>query len=364
VWVAVSVLVVTCPCALSLAAPAALLAAAGALARRGVLVHRLDALEALAGIDTVCFDKTGTLTRSQLDVAAVELQLAAREAGLDAAAALALAASLAGASNHPLARAVVAAAPPAPAVAWQDARESPGEGVEAFDAGGRRYRLGSRAWAVAGGGTAAASGPSVWLAGPQGALACLRFEESLHTDAGPTVDALRADGLEVRLLSGDATARVRAVAGRLGIEAAEGDATPADKLAAVAALQRRGHRVAMVGDGLNDAPVMARADVSFAIGDGSALTRSGADFILLSGALGDIVRARRTARRTLRVVRQNIGWAIAYNATCVPLALAGWFPPWAAGLGMAASSVLVVLNALRIDRGASLSSAAPGGLAP
>ena len=140
------------------------------------------------------------------------------------------------------------------------------------------------------------------------------------------------------------------MARRLGVTNARGDATPADKLDAIAALQAAGHRVAMVGDGLNDAPVMARADASFAIGDGPAQTRSHADFILLSGSLADVAEARLIARRAMRIVRQNLAWAVAYNITCVPLALVGWFPPWAAGLGMATSSLFVVVNALRVDR--------------
>jgi Cu2+-exporting ATPase len=285
-----------------------LLAAAGALARRGVLVQRLDALESLATLDTVCFDKTGTLTGTRLRVTTVELQPAAERAGLDQAAVLALAASLAGSSTHPLSLALVAAAeaaPAAPPPAWHDVRELPGLGLEACAADGTRYRLGSAAWASAG--TASPEvGVQVWLAGPVGALAGFGVEETLRDDALATVGALRRAGLAVTLLSGDAGARVRNVAARLGIEGAQGDATPADKLAAVASLQRAGHRVAMVGDGLNDAPVMARADVSFAIGDGAALTRSKADFILMSGSLGDVAGARETARRAVRVVRQNL----------------------------------------------------------
>ncbi len=352
VWVAVSVLIVTCPCALSLAAPSALLAAAAALARRGVLVRRLDAIETLASVDTVCFDKTGTLTQAGLGVAAVELRPLAGRIGLDEAAVLAMAASLAAASTHPLSLALVAAAAPAARpspLAWQAVQELPGRGLEGLGADGARYRLGSAAWASSGS-DEHASGPRVWLARPEGVLASFAFEETLRADALATVAALRGVGLGVTLLSGDAGARVRQVAARLGVEQAQGDATPAGKLAAVAAMQHDGHRVAMVGDGLNDAPVMARAEVSFAIGAGPALTRARADFILMSGSLVDVARARETARRAMRVVKQNIAWAVAYNATCVPLALLGWFPPWAAGLGMATSSLVVVLNALRVDR--------------
>jgi len=358
VWVAVSVLIVTCPCALSLAAPSALLAAAGALIRRGVLVQRFEALEALAAVDTVCFDKTGTLTQPGRDAIVTTLQPAALWAGLDDAAVRALAGALGAASTHPLSTALAAHARAAsPPVMLIDVHERPGLGVEALAGDGRRYRLGALAWidesAAGAAGTPApdTGGAQTWLGGPDGALARFQFAELLRDDARSSIDGLRASGLSIELLSGDAAARVEAIAGQLGVARSRGDASPADKLAAVAALQERGHRVAMVGDGLNDAPVMARADVSFAIGDGPALTRSHADFVLLSGSLADVAAARAIARRAMRVVRQNLAWAVAYNAVCVPLALLGWFPPWAAGLGMATSSIVVVLNALRIDRG-------------
>jgi len=351
VWVAVSVLIVTCPCALSLAAPSALLAAAGALVRRGVLVQRFDALESLATIDIVCFDKTGTLTQARPEIVTAELQPAASALGLDEARVRAIAAVLGSLSTHPLARAIAEGSPGAPTISFQHVREYPGLGVEGVCGDGAEYRLGSATWATRGAlRTADAAGPQTWLGGPGGALARFGFAEVLRDDARATLDALRDCGLEIRLLSGDASVRVADVARRLGVAEARGDATPADKLAEIAALQGAGHRVAMVGDGLNDAPVMARADASFAIGDGPAQTRSHADFILLSGSLADVAEARLTARRAMRIVRQNLAWAIAYNATCVPLALLGWFPPWAAGLGMATSSLFVVANALRVDR--------------
>ena len=353
VWVAVSVLIVTCPCALSLAAPSALLAAAGALSKRGVLVRRLDAIESLAGIDTVCFDKTGTLTEPSLRRAEVEPQHGARRAGLDAAALLAMASSLARLSTHPMARALAdargASGPDTP-TAWHAVREHAGLGLEAIGVDGGRYRLGAQHW-IAGADetvTGATAGAETWFSGPSGALARFRFGETLRSDAAASIDALRHAGLTVELLSGDAPERVRAVADTLGIARALGAASPADKLAAVARLQTGGHRVAMVGDGLNDAPVMACADVSFAMGQGLSLTRSTADFALMSGSLADIGWARDTARRTMRIVRQNMAWAVAYNAVCLPLALFGWFPPWVAGLGMAASSLVVVANAWRI----------------
>jgi Cu2+-exporting ATPase len=351
VWVAVSVLIVTCPCALSLAAPSALLAAAGALVRRGVLVQRHDALEALAALDTICFDKTGTLTVLGPEAVEVDLQPAALAAGIDESAVRAIAAALAAASTHPLAVALAAqSSGGGTAVTLVDVREQAGLGVEARTADGRVFRLGSRSWAGDDGAPGApADGPETWLGGGEAALARFRFTERLRPDAAESIDALRASGLRVEMLSGDTSARTAAVACRLGIEHARGDATPADKLAAVASLQKSGRRLAMVGDGLNDAPVMARADVSFAVGEGPALTRTRADFVLLSGSLAHVAEARTIAGRAMRIVRQNLAWATAYNALCVPLALVGWFPPWAAALGMASSSLFVVLNAMRVE---------------
>ena len=360
VWAAVAVLVVTCPCALSLAAPSALLAASGALARRGVLVGRIDAIEALASIDRLCFDKTGTLTEGRPLLESIALAPAPRQRAGDASACLATAASLARFSNHPLARALVAARPePAPAVGdWREVREHAGCGLEAIDRDGRRHRLGARNWAVGEPAGASAEATETWLSAEGELLACFRFQEVIRDDAAATITALQASGVALELLSGDAQARVRAVAARLGIDAARGGLLPEQKLDALAGLQTTGQRVGMVGDGLNDAPVMARADVSFAMAGGSALTRRHADFILLSGRLDDIAFAHRMARRTMRIVRQNFAWALGYNAAVLPLAFAGWLPPWAAGLGMAASSLLVVCNALRLEGTARRSASA------
>ncbi len=344
VWVAVSVLIVTCPCALSLATPAALLSAAGALARRGVLVQRLDALETLAHVDTACVDKTGTLTQDKLVLARISIP-----DGADRGHMMAAASSLAALSRHPLSRAV-AEALPAPPGDWRDVREVAGQGLEALDARGRRWRLGSPQWA---GAEANAERPvvaCVCLDHPEQKRACFEFDEALRADAVPALQGLRAQGLQIHLLSGDSPSSVRATARRLGLQSAQGGATPEDKLAAMARLQSHGHRVLMVGDGVNDGPVLARADVSFALSHGSALAQQRADFIVLGSRLAEVPATRALAVRTVRVMRQNLGWALAYNAACVPLALAGLLPPWLAGAGMALSSLLVVLNALRLGR--------------
>jgi Cu2+-exporting ATPase len=182
------------------------------------------------------------------------------------------------------------------------------------------------------------------------ALVAFDFTEALRAGAAEAVAALRADGVRVTLLSGDTIERAQALGRRLGLDEAVGGATPEAKLAAMTAAQAGGAPVAMVGDGINDAPVLARADVSLAMGQGALVSRSQADAVITSNRLTDLVAARQTAQRALRIARQNMAWAASYNAVCIPLALMGYLPPWAAGLGMAASSVAVVLNALRAAR--------------
>lgn len=347
VWVAVSVLIVTCPCALSLAAPSALLAATGGLARRGVLLQRIEALEALATIDTVVFDKTGTLTLDRLELA--ETRVVSGQT--DAASVLARAASLAALSSHPASRALVDAVRDATVgSAWSDVEEHAGQGLEARDAAGRRWRLGRREWVDARLTDEQAPEGALCFGDEDGARAVFVLRETLRSDAQYALAQLHAQGVQLAMLSGDAPARAAALAQRLGITEVRGGATPSDKLAAVSAWQGEGRRVAMVGDGLNDAPVLARADVSFAFAHGSAVARSGADVVLLGDRLADVALARTQSQLTLRVIRQNLAWAALYNAACVPLALVGWLPPWAAGIGMASSSLLVVLNALRVSR--------------
>lgn len=345
VWVFVSVLVVTCPCALSLAAPSALLAAAGTLGRGGLLLRRLDAIQALAQMQRLYVDKTGTLTARRLEAAA--------DGG--EAAWLPRAASLAAWSTHPLARALRAAAPQADAVAWSGVQELPGHGVEARDGEGRLWRLGRPRWVDdrADGGAGDADEGSVALGRDGRLLARFRFAERVRDDARAALDALRAEGVQVALLSGDAPDRVQRIAAQLGIDAAAGGMTPEGKRLALCAAQRRGEVVAMLGDGINDAPVLAQADLSIAMGEGAAVARAEADGVLVGERLEAIVRGRTLAKKTMRVIHQNLAWAAVYNACCVPLALAGWLPPWAAGLGMALSSLVVVLNASRLSRPAA-----------
>ncbi|MDE2566737.1 MAG: cadmium-translocating P-type ATPase [Burkholderiales bacterium] len=341
---AVAVLIVTCPCALSLAAPAALVAAVGALARRGVLVQRLDAVEALARTRHLFIDKTGTLTEDR-PVWRDTVWTPGRASAPHRAACEAAAASLAAWSQHPLARALAAGLPPS-AQAWQAIEERAGQGLRGIDTDGVEWRLGSAAWT----GARPSDDVQVWLARGARVLAGYRFDETVREGAAAAVAALRHAGLRLTLLSGDAPARAERLAQRLGIAEVVAGATPEAKLAALAAAQRAGEPVGMVGDGVNDAPVLARADVSLAMGQGALVARAHADAVIVSNRPLDLVRARATACKAMRIVRQNLAWAALYNLLAIPLALTGALPPWAAGLGMAASSMAVVLNALRAGR--------------
>ncbi len=353
--VAVAVLIVTCPCALSLATPAAMLAAAGSLARRGVLVRRLEAFEALATIDTVVFDKTGTLTRDAVALGEIHT----RE-GVAPELALAMAAALARHSLHPVSRALALAAGEATTGGWQaeGVRELAGAGVSGrvwsghadVVAGRVDLRLGSADFcAVAG---TLAESVHTCLSDAQGWLATFEFHEQLRSDAVAAVKALQGAGINVHLLSGDSATAAARVAAQVGITAFKGACSPQDKLDFLRDAQHQGFKVAVVGDGLNDGPVLAGAHVSFAFGQAVPLAQAQADFVVLGGQLGAVAQALLLARRTLRVVRQNLWWAAGYNTVCVPLAMVGWMPAWLAGLGMGSSSLLVVFNALRLSSGA------------
>ena len=345
VWVAVSVLIVTCPCALSLAAPSALLSAATAMARRGVLLRRVEAIEGLARMQTLFIDKTGTLTETQQQgVQMIRIDHSARWSD---ATLRGIAASLAAWSTHPLAQ-VLACENEAHAAVWHELRETAGQGLQGRAADGSVWCLG-KAMAMPVAANEIDDGQT-WLSCDGALIASFRFSEVLRSGARAAVHALQRDGVRVALLSGDAPARVERVARLLDLAEYRGGMSPQDKLAAVRAAQACGVRVAMIGDGINDAPVLAQADTSLAMGEGAQIARAQADGVLLANSLQDVVHARALARKTLRVIRQNFAWAAAYNAACVPLALIGWLPPWAAGLGMATSSLVVVLNSLRLSR--------------
>jgi P-type Cu2+ transporter len=385
---AVAVLIVTCPCALSLATPTAMLTTAGALARRGVLVRRMQALESLASIDTLIFDKTGTLTDSAIGLRAVHVRpRSAATATATAttttttvtpARALQIAASLAQHSLHPVSQALASAAGSGNLVNVVNVKSLPGLGLAGdlgelgeivgigrnggngatgkpgdpapFDFAGP-LRLGSARFC--GVDTAmdapAADVMQVYLADTHGWLARFELDEMIRPDAATAIAALQAMGVAVQILSGDRSLAAQRVADTLGVRDVLGDCTPQTKLAHLQSLQAQGHKVLMVGDGLNDGPVLAGADVSVAVGQSVPLAQAQCDFVMPGGQLMTLPALLAQAQKTMHVVRQNLWWAAIYNAVCVPLALAGWLPAWLAGLGMALSSFLVIANAARLS---------------
>jgi Cu2+-exporting ATPase len=352
--VAVSVLIVTCPCALSLATPAAMLATAGALAKSGVLLRRLQALQMLTKVDTLIFDKTGTLTEENFSV-----QRITTRQGVRPEQALTWAAGLAAHSLHPVSRSLLRAH-----VKGQDLQplvtnlqEFAGQGVQATlheldsKSGATRHkelRLGSAAFC--GLPSTQKDVLQTCLSDEDGWLATFEFSEALRSEAEPTLRALEKMGLRIRILSGDGQASVAQVAQRLGIQDAKGPCSPEEKLRQVKFEQSLGHCVAMVGDGLNDGPVLAGADVSFALGQALPLAQSKADFVFMASDLKPLVATFQISRKTMQIVKQNLIWAGVYNFACVPLAMLGYLPAWLAGLGMACSSLGVVLNAMRLSK--------------
>ena len=352
-WITVSVLVVTCPCALSLATPVALTVASGAMARAGLLVTRSHAVETLARASHFVFDKTGTLTTGEMRLLEV-LPLA--EVAADAC--LTLAAALEQASEHPLGRALREAAAGRPLPAVEAPGNEPGCGVTAL-LGGRRLRLGRPGYVHALHGrplpasaeAVLASGDTVVALGDEaGWMALFRLGDEVRPEAAALLADLRAAGRRVVLLTGDCAPVARRVAQGLAIDEVVADASPQAKHDHVRHLQAAGAVVAMVGDGVNDAPVLAQAQVSVAMGGGSELARTQADLVLLSENLEHLRRGVRVSRRALRVIRQNLWWSFAYNFVVLPLAMTGFITPWMAGIGMSGSSLLVVANSLRLQK--------------
>ncbi len=345
--VAVAILVVTCPCALSLATPVALSVATGRLARQGLIVCRGHVIETLARVSDVVLDKTGTLTRGNLRLLHTQVLGDTSEAEC-----LALAAALEQGSLHPIAKALLAASPCAPSA--EDAKHHAGAGVEAR-LGARVYRLGRADFVMAAHArpqqlpTAASAGYIAVLGDESRCLAQFVLGDELRPDANAFIEALHRAGKRVHLLSGDRDEAVMRVATTLGIETVSANASPQKKREYARALQCQGRVVAMIGDGINDAPVLAQADVSIAMSDGAWMSQREADAVLLSGRLDDLRAAFSTATRTLAVIRENLFWALAYNLTAVPLAAFGMVTPWMAGIGMSASSLVVILNSLRLS---------------
>jgi Cu2+-exporting ATPase len=347
-----AVLVVTCPCALSLATPAAIAAATAALARRGVLVAHSDAFEALAKARHVLWDKTGTLTRGLVRVE--EVRPLRDEPALRC---LALAAALERMSEHPIAKAFLASGQAGETAS--DVQVVAGQGLEGTVTE-QRLRIGSREFAS---GLTQAATPStvplpdeqsaswVFLGDDAGLLAAFRLTDPLRADAADSVRELAALGLESEVVSGDAEPAVARIASRSSIARHGSRLSPEGKVARLKELQAQGATVVAIGDGINDAPLLRGADVSVAMGKGSALAQTSADLILVRESLECLPETVRLARRTQRIVRQNLAWSIVYNLAALPLAALGLVPAWLAAIGMSLSSVFVVLNAMRVGRG-------------
>ncbi|MDH3589208.1 MAG: cation-translocating P-type ATPase [Gammaproteobacteria bacterium] len=348
--VTLSVLVVTCPCALSLATPAALTAATGFLARNGLLVTRGSAVETLAKADTLLLDKTGTLTRGKLKVVAVRL-LDSRQNEQQCRA---VAAALETGSAHP----VAVALNEAPGDLVADAISViAGRGIEGV-VDGRHFRIGRADFVAELSGRKLDMAPqpgvtTVFLGDKHTPMAAFDLEDALRPETSAAIRQLRFAGLAPAILSGDTIAPVQRVADELGITDFHASLLPQDKLREMQARRAQGRTIAMVGDGINDAPVLAGADVSIAMGSGSTLAQASADLILLGGGLDRLVVGVRQSRKTRRIIRQNLIWAIVYNVVALPLAAAGLVAPWMAAIGMSASSLIVVLNALRLLGGES-----------
>lgn len=334
--VALAVLVAACPCALALAIPAALAAANDGLGRRGVLVLGDDALTRLASIDTVVFDKTGTLTRGEPRIVDILMR-----DDSDPDLARRIAAALESGSGHPLARAFADAA-----VAPADAAELiPGQGISGR-VDGVAYQLGRAGFAGVG-----HDDGGVWLAREGVAFARFEIRDPMRPEVPELIRTLQGRGMEIWLASGDGERAVAELALAAGITRVRARLSPEDKLAMMRKQQARGRRVLMVGDGINDAPVLAGADVSMALAGGSSLAQRSADLLLLGDSLRPLPSALALAGRTRRIIGQNLAWALGYNLVAIAIAASGFIHPGFAALGMAGSSLGVTLSALRLARG-------------
>jgi len=358
---AAAVLIVTCPCALSLATPAAMLASASAFVKRGILIKRIQAIENIADVDTIIFDKTGTLTEDHIQIKAI-----ATKAGLTESAALTLAAAVAQHSMHPISRALVnahkASDLPTPEIELNGIEETSGAGISATinatDASllehsgiGNELKLGSAIFC----GIAEndSNTQQVYLANKQGWLATFTLQEAIKHNAALAIASLKEAKLAIELLSGDRSSAVENTATQIGISQYQSACSPEDKLLRLQALKREGKKVLMVGDGLNDGPILASAHVSIAMGKGVPLTLAHADYVFLNGDISQIPHLIRHAKQTMKIIKENIAWAIVYNLISIPLAFFGILSAWLAGLGMAVSSLIVVANALRLTKFAS-----------
>lgn len=342
--IALSVLVVTCPCALSLATPAALTAATSFLRAKGFLITRGHALEALATTQHVIFDKTGTLTQGNISIQSIEVLSGNKERLAN------IASSLEKHSEHPIARAF---AEYAGALPVEEMQNYVGKGIEGVIMG-TSYRIGKPAfiaeWLKDPQINEFSDGHWVLLANKTQLLAAFGIADKIRETAANAIDLIRKKHIDISLLSGDQPQAVNTIASALGITRFFSEATPESKLHIIKEMFNNGQNIAMVGDGLNDVPALAGAPLSIAMGSANELAKLKADAILLSGNLETLDLAFRTGQRTRKIIRQNLGWAISYNLLALPLAIIGMIPPWAAAIGMSLSSLVVVLNSLRLTR--------------
>jgi Cu2+-exporting ATPase len=338
-----SVLVASCPCALSLALPVVHAAASRRLLDEGVLLTRGESVQDLNAIDTAIFDKTGTLTRGVPEI--VETRVNPGRTGLDVETVLAIACALEAHSAHPIAHAFLSAHGEGELPGAEQVEVFPAQGLEGL-VRGVRWRIGTADFALRG--HHDANDDSIWLADGQGWAARFSLRDSLREGAEETIRAFQSEGIATAILSGDSKEAVKSVAGRLGMDDWAARQTPEMKLAELERRRALGQHILMVGDGVNDAPVLAAADVSMTVKGGAELANSTADLILTGESLSLVQRARIIARRTRQLIRQNLTWAVLYNASVMPLAVSGMLKPWMAALGMSLSSLLVVANAARL----------------
>lgn len=345
-WVTLAVLVATCPCALSLATPTALTSATARLTRAGILLRRGHVLDVLTRANRIVMDKTGTLTTGNISLTSTKAL-----GNLDEARCFAIARALEAYSEHPIARAFRSnAAEDAVLLAASKVTPVIGHGIEGVIEG-RRYRLGSARWlGISDAHETQADGLVIYLADEDRALARFLLTDTLRPDAKALIQAFKAAGLKTTILTGDSSAQADEVARELGVDELVKGVTPDGKLAYLKEHEARGDISIMVGDGINDAPVLAGAHASFAMAGGTDLAKNSADAILLADDLSRLLDARALALRTRKIIKENFAWSIGYNLLVLPLAASGWLPPYVAAAGMSLSSLIVVTNSMRLNR--------------
>ncbi|HHJ4199514.1 heavy metal translocating P-type ATPase [Aeromonas veronii] len=344
-WITLAVLVATCPCALSLATPTALTSATANLTRNGILLRRGHVLDVLTKANRIVMDKTGTLTTGEISLTGITALADVREDRC-----LVIARALEVQSEHPIARAF--RLPAGSVEVLPSAREiTPviGHGITAL-VDGVRYRIGSARWLGLDPAQERGRGLAIYLADEQQVLARFNLEDTLRPDARALIAAFKAAGLQTTVLTGDSSLQADEIAWELGVDELVKGVSPDGKLAYLKAREAQGDISIMVGDGINDAPVLAGAHASFAMAGGTDLAKNSADAILLADDLSRLLEARVLAMRTRKIIIENFAWSIGYNLLVLPLAACGWLPPYLAAAGMSLSSLIVVTNSMRLNR--------------